>query len=140
VPVITAEDRKMRLSWRGILCVMFGTLLLALPFVYFRRFDLARPSIMAALMVTIAIALRWKLRRYLWFWATMTFLVGLHLPLILFIPWTTRWIPAVVIAPVGVADLYAMLWLLSVVGRIMEEPKPSNEEHSSSSDTTTASR
>jgi hypothetical protein len=130
----------MRLSWRGILCVMFGTLLLALPFVYFRRFDLARPSIMAALMVTIAIALRWKLRRYLWFWATMTFLVGLHLPLILFIPWTTRWIPAVVIAPVGVADLYAMLWLLSVVGRIMEEPKPSNEEHSSSSDTTTASR
>jgi hypothetical protein len=140
VPVITAEDRKMRLSWRGILCVMFGTLLLALPFVYFRRFDLARPSIMSALMVAIAIALRWKLRRYVWFWATMTLLAALHLPLILFVPWTTRWIPAVVIAPVGIADLYAMLWVLSVVGRFMEEPKPSNDGHSSSGDTTTASR
>jgi hypothetical protein len=91
-------------------------------------------------MVAIAIALRWKLRRHVWFWATMAILAALHLPLILFVPWTTRWIPAVVIAPVGIADLYAMLWVLSVVGRFMEEPKPSNDKHSSSSDTTTASR
>lgn len=71
-------------------------------------------------MVAIVIALRWKLRRHGWFWITMTFLAALHLPLILFVSWTTRWVPAAVIIPIGMADLYVMLWILSVVGKIME--------------------
>ncbi len=52
----------------------------------------------------------------------MAFLSALHLPLILFIPWTTKWIPAFVIMPFGIADSYAMLWVLSVVGKFMGEP------------------
>jgi len=100
---------------------MIGTLLMALPFVYFRRFDLARPSIMSALMVAIAIALRWKLKRHVWFWITVTVLAALHLPLILFVPWTTKWIPAVVIAPFGIADLYVMLWVISVIGKFVQD-------------------
>jgi hypothetical protein len=71
-------------------------------------------------MAALAIAMRWELKRYGWFWITMTFLASLHLPLILFVPWTTKWIPAVVIAPFGIADLYAMLWVLAVVRRYME--------------------
>jgi hypothetical protein len=126
--VITAEDRQMRLPWWGVLCVMVGTALVALLFVYFRRFDLARPSIISAAMVAIAVALRWKLRRHVWFWVTMTFLAALHLPLILFIPWTTKWIPAVVIVPVGIADLYAMLWVLSVVGDFVQGPDAPEDE------------
>jgi hypothetical protein len=47
----------------------------------------------------------------------MTVLVALHLPLILFVPWTTKWIPAFVVAPVGIADLYLMLWIISIVGK-----------------------
>ncbi len=70
-------------------------------------------------MVAVAITLRWKLRRHLWFWITVTILAALHLPLILFIPWTTKWIPAVVIAPFGIADLYVMLWVLSAVGKFV---------------------
>jgi hypothetical protein len=125
--VITTEDRKMRLSWRGGLCVFFGTVLGALPFIYFGRFDLARPSLISIGMVTLSIAMRWKLRHHVWFWITMISLAVLHLPLILFLPWTTRWIPAVVIAPIGVADLYAMLWVISAVGKFMERQKPLKE-------------
>jgi len=55
----------------------------------------------------------------------MTFLAAFHLPLVLFVPWTTKWIPAIVIAPFGIADLYAMLWVISVVGKFMEGPKAS---------------
>ncbi len=69
-------------------------------------------------MVALAIAMRWKLRRHVWFWVTMTFLAALHLPLILFVPWTTKWVPAIVIIPIGTADLYAMLAIVSVVGKI----------------------
>lgn len=55
----------------------------------------------------------------------MVLLAALHLPLILFVPWTTEWIPATVITPFAMADLYAMLWLLSVVGEFVERPKNS---------------
>lgn len=113
----------MRLSWKGGLCIFFGTILLALLFVSIERFDLARPTMVSVAMVSLAITMRWKLRTRGWFWITMTILAVLHLPLILFVPWTTKWIPAVVIAPVGIADLYAMLWVLSVVGKFMEDPK-----------------
>jgi hypothetical protein len=109
----------------GGLSVIFGTLLLAALFDHFGSFDLARPSLISVAIVSVAIALRWKLRRHVWFWITMTFLAALHLPLILFVPWTTRWIPAVVIAPFGMADLYAMLWVLSVVGKFVGRPKSS---------------
>jgi hypothetical protein len=123
--VITAEDKQMRLPWWGVLCVIFGTVLLALLFVYSGRFDLARPSLISVAMVALAIVMRWKLRKHLWFWITMTFLAAFHLPLVLFVPWTTKWIPAIVIAPFGIADLYAMLWVISVVGKFMEGPKAS---------------
>ena len=73
---------------------------------------------MAVAMVALAIVMRWKLRQQVWFWITITFLAALHLPLILFVPWTTKWIPAIVIAPFGIADLYAMLWVISVVGKL----------------------
>ena len=123
--VITTEDKQMRLPWWGVLCVIFGTILLALSFVYSGRFDLARPSLISVAMVALAIVMRWKLRRHVWFWITIIFLAALHLPLILFVPWTTKWIPAFVIAPFGIADLYAMLWILSVVGKFVERQKPS---------------
>jgi hypothetical protein len=122
LPVVTQEDKQMRLSWRGVLGVMFGTAALAFIFISLRRFDLARPSMVSIAMVGLALVMRWKLRKHVWFWVTMTLLAALHLPLILFIPWTTKWIPAILIAPIGSADLYAMLWVISVVGKFMEGP------------------
>jgi hypothetical protein len=127
--VVTEEDRRARLPWWGVLCGIFATILLALLFDHLGRFDLARPSLISAAMVAIAVTLRWKLRRHLWFWVTMTFLAALHLPLILFVPWTTKWIPAFVIAPFGIADLYAMLWVLSVVGKFLQGPDAPEDEH-----------
>jgi hypothetical protein len=122
LPVVTQEDKQIRLSWRGVLGVMFGTAALAFIFISLRRFDLARPSMVSVAMVGLALVMRWKLRKHVWFWVTMTLLAALHLPLILFIPWTTKWIPAILIAPIGIADLYAMLWVISVVGKFMEGP------------------
>ena len=100
---------------------MLGTAVLALLFIRLGRFDLARPSMVSVAMVSLAITMRWKLRKHVWFWTTMTILAALHLPLILFIPWTTKWIPAILIAPVGIADLYVMLWVLAVVGKFRGE-------------------
>ena len=122
LPIVTQEDKQMRLSWRGVLYVMLGTAVLAFLFISFGRFELARPTMVSVAMVGLAIKMRWKLRTHVWFWITVTILAALHLPLILFVPWTTRWIPAVLIAPIGIADLYAMLWVISVVAKSKGEP------------------
>jgi hypothetical protein len=66
-------------------------------------------------MIGIATALRWKLRRHLWFWVTMTVITALHVPLILYVPWTTKWAPAFMMVPIGLVDLYAMLAIIAVV-------------------------
>jgi hypothetical protein len=92
-------------------------------FVDFGRLDLARPSLVAAAAIILAIVMRWKLRRHAWFWGTMTILAALHVPLILLVPWTTKWIPAFVVIPIGIADLSIMLWVFSVVAKFMGEPE-----------------
>jgi hypothetical protein len=55
----------------------------------------------------------------------MTAFAALHVLLIVSVPWSTRWLPAIVLAPIGIADLYAMLAILSVVGKVAEGPKTS---------------
>lgn len=115
----------MRLPWWGVLCVIFGAIPLFLAFAYFGKEALARPTLYSAAMITITIAMRWKLRRHAWFWTTMTAFAALHVLLIVSVPWSTRWLPAIVLAPIGIADLYAMLAILSVVGKVAEGPKTS---------------
>lgn len=92
-------------------------------FDHFGEEALARPTLYSAGMVAIAIAMRWKLRRHVWFWITLTILAALHVPLILVVPWTTKWVPAIVIIPIGIVDLYVMLAILALVGELVEGPK-----------------
>jgi hypothetical protein len=102
---------------------MVGAFLLFFLFDHFGKLAIARPTLYSVAIIIITIALRWKLRGHVWFWITMAFLAALHAPLILFVPWTTRWIPALVVIPIGIADSYAMLWVVSVVGKFTREQK-----------------
>jgi len=109
----------MRLPWWGVLCVGLGAFLLCFLFDHFGKLAIARPTLYAVSVVVITIAMRWKLKEHVWFWITMASLAALHIPLILFIPWTTKWIPALVVIPIGIADSYAMLWVVSLVGKFV---------------------
>lgn len=120
--------KQMRLPWWGVLCGIIASALVAWLFDHLGRFDLARPTLYSVVMVAIAAAIKWKLRRHLWFWITMTVIAALHVPLILLVPWTTKWVPAIVIIPFGIADLYVMLAILSVVEKLVEGRKPPRDE------------
>ena len=123
--VIRPEDSKLRLPWWGVLCVILGALPVLFLFDHFGRFDLARPSLTSVAMIAIVIALRWKWRGQVWFWSTVAVFAALHLLLILLVPWSTSWIPAAVIIPIGMADLFVMLWVLFVVAKLMDRSKVS---------------
>jgi len=120
--VITQEDKKISLSLGGGLFILVGAFLVSALFDHFGRLALARPTLFSAGMVSFAIAMRWKLRRYAWFWGTMICFSALHVALILFFPWTTKWVPALAIIPLGTADLYLMLWVLAFVRKIRAKP------------------
>jgi hypothetical protein len=115
--------KQMRLPWWGVLCGIIGTALIAWLFDHLGRFDLARPALYSVAMLGVTVVIKWKLRRHLWFWITMTVIVALHVLLVLFVPWNTKWVPAIVIIPIGIVDLCAMLAVLSVVGKFVQRPR-----------------
>jgi hypothetical protein len=114
--------KKLRLPWWGVLCGIIGSALTAWLFDHFRRFDLALPTLNSVAVIGLTIALKRKLGRHAWFWGTMAILAALHVPLVLFVPWTTKWVPALAIAAIDSADFIVMLAILDLVGRFMEGP------------------
>ncbi len=132
------EAKTIRIPWWGMLCWMTVCGLIELLLLRLGRFDLGLPALNSIAVIGFTIALKRKLARHAWFWGTMAVLAALHVPFILFVPWTTRWVPALVIAVIDSVDFCLMLWIISIVGNFMDGPKPSNDVDSSSSDTTKA--
>jgi len=107
--------KKIWLPWWAVLCLIVGGLPIAWLFDHFGKFDLARPSLLSAGTIALAIAIKWKLGRNPWFWITMAVIVALHLVLILSVSWTTKWVPASVSAGVCTVDFFVMLAIIDVV-------------------------
>ena len=115
--------KKMRLPWWGVLCAIIAGLPIVWLFDHFGKFNLFLPTFNCVAVLAFAIAVKWKLRRHTWFWGTMTILAALHVPLVLFVPWTTKWFPAIAIAAIDSADLIVILAILSAVGKFMGAPE-----------------
>jgi hypothetical protein len=112
--------KKIRLPWWVQLCLVVGSALSAALFDHFGRFDLVLPVLNSIIVLGFLVALKWKLRRFVWFWITVTIVAALHVPLILLIPWTTKWVPALAIAGIDTADFCVVLGILLIVGRFVE--------------------
>lgn len=115
--------KKLRLPWWGVLCGIIGSFLCAWLFDNFGKLELVLPTLNSMAVLGFMLVLKRKLWRHPWFWGTMAVIVVLHVPLILFVPWTTRWVPALVIAVVDSLDFCLILWILAVVGKFTGEPK-----------------
>ena len=125
------ETKQLRLSWKGVLALIVGGLFTSFLFDRFGRFDLASPTLFSALVIGIAVTIKWKLRRHPWFWITVTTVVALHILLILLVPWTTRWIPALVVTPFCIVDLIVVLAIFKCVERLVGRISGSDETFSS---------
>ena len=112
----------MRLPWWGVVGVIIGSLPIFWLFDHSGRLNLALPTLNFVGVLAFVIATKWKLRQRVWFWITMTIIVALHVPLILFVPWTTKWVPAIAIAAIDSADICAILAIVSVIGKFAEGP------------------
>jgi hypothetical protein len=112
--------KKIRLPKWALLCIGLVAFLLYFVFYYFGRLDLDLPILNFIAVICFILFVKRKLRRYAWFWITMVAIVAAHVPLFMFVPWTTRWIPALMIAVIDSADFCLMLWVISAVGNFMK--------------------
>ena len=85
---------------------------------HFGRFELARPACFALMTILLVIKVCRDIRRRWWFWVTIVAVAALHVPLILYIPWTTKWVPPVAILPICIADLLVILGIVNLAERL----------------------
>ena len=90
-----AELKRMRLPWWGVLCVFAGSLPIYWLFDRMGRQELGLPVLACVAEFCILLVVKWRLRRYVWFWMTITVLAAIHIAMLCFVPWTKRWVPAV---------------------------------------------
>jgi chromate transport protein ChrA len=119
--------KKLRLPRWAILPGIVVAFLCAWLFDRFGRLNLMLPIWNGVAVLGLMFALKRKLWPHAWFWITMTVIVAVHVPLILFVPWGTRWVPALAIAAIDSGDLIVMLAILAAVGRFVEGRRRLND-------------
>ena len=82
------------------------------------RLDLAIPTFAGAAVIGAVVKVNWELRGRVWFWVTMAVITGLHVLLILYVPWHKGWVPAPVTFGFCILDLAIILGILNLIGRL----------------------
>lgn len=108
---------KISLLW--VVAVVALTFPLFLLFYYLGQSGNGRAAWFSSFTIILAAKVRWELSRYRWFWATIAATAVLHVPLVLFVPWTAKWIPSFLILPFCVVDGIAILAVIQAVEKRM---------------------
>src|ERR1700761_8452372 len=114
------EAKKLRMPGWAVVCVIIVSFLCARLFERFGKLNLVLPILCGIGVFGFMIAFKRKLWRHAWFWWTMVAIAALHVPLILFVPWGTKWVPALAIAVLDSADFCLILCILLVVERLVD--------------------
>lgn len=121
-----AQKLRLRFSWRtNLIIIPIGAALIFLFALYGGRLEFVLPFINIVIVLGFVLVFKWKLRRHAWFWITMTIIAALHIILLLFIPWTITWVPAMAIAGIVTIDFCLILWILIIVGKLVGESSSS---------------
>jgi hypothetical protein len=122
------EAKKLRLPWQTKPIIFIVGATSAYLFALYGRLAWAMPLMITTGVLGLVILFKRKLWNRRWFWVSMVAIAVLHILLILFVPWTTSWVPALAISVVASADFCLILWILLVVGKSMEGSKASEDE------------
>jgi hypothetical protein len=75
----------------------------------------------AASSFTMVVSVRtfWRLRKQIWYWLIIAFLVAIHILLLLVVPWPNSSIPAPALLPVGLVDFAVVYGCIKLGEKIM---------------------
>jgi hypothetical protein len=70
-------------------------------------------------MIILAIKIRWNLRKHVWFWGTIIFILALHVPLVFLVRWPQGNVPTLIYTmPIGIADFFIILGAVGLAERL----------------------
>jgi hypothetical protein len=70
-------------------------------------------------MIILAIKIRWNLRKHVWFWGTIIFILALHVPLVFLVRWPQGNVPTLFYTmPIGIADFFIILGAVGLAERL----------------------
>ena len=122
------EAKKIWLPFPAVLCLMVLFELCYVLLKHYGMVHLYRPILNGAGVFGFLLYLKWRLRRYAWFWVTMTAVLALHVLLISVIPWTNNWVPALTTAGIDSLDLCLVFWILGIIEVLVGGPKDNDSE------------
>lgn len=119
---------KTPADWSGtILAVMLAPLFFL--FVYLGKAEMGLTAYLILGVTICAIKLRWRLRRHVWFWATIVVILLAHVPLLFLVHWPETRVPTIVYAwPLGVGDFLLISGAMNAAQRIFANGSSDDEE------------
>lgn len=97
-------------------------------FVYLGKAEMGFTVTLVLGMVMIAIYVRWKLRKHVWFWVAIASILFLHIPLFFAVRWPETNVPMIVYAmPIGIADFLLINGAISLAEKLFSKDSSSEE-------------
>jgi hypothetical protein len=91
--------------------------------------DMALAACIVLGMVMFAIKIRWHLRKRVWFWVIIAFILVLHIPLIPMVRWPQGNVPTLFYTmPLGIADFLIISGALGFAERFFSKSSSSTDE------------
>jgi hypothetical protein len=112
------EMQKIRITWPITIIGICASACTTFLFAHYGRLELALPIMNFIGLMTFIIFFKWNLRRKLWFWIAIAIIAIFHVILLLLIPWSTEWVPALAIAAVVSVDACLILGFLIAAERL----------------------
>jgi peptidoglycan/LPS O-acetylase OafA/YrhL len=79
--------------------------------------------------IIFAIKLRWKLRKHIWFWATIVLILALHVPLFYLVRWPQGKTPTIAYSmPLGIADFLLIMGAIGLAEKVFSKGCSSDNE------------
>jgi len=123
-----SPKKKSPTDWSG---TIIGVMLLPVFFVFvvLGKAELGFNVMLVLGLVMIAVRLRWKLRKHVWFWGTIIFVLLLHVPLLFLVHWPQSNVPTIVYSlPLGIVDFLLISGALGLAEKLFSKGSSSDED------------
>lgn len=116
-----APKEKKKADWSG---TIIGLTLVPLffLFIYLGKAEVGFTACLVLGMSILAIKLRWKLRIHVWFWATIVFVLLLHIPFLFLVHWPQTNVPTIAYSlPLGIGDFLLISGALGLAEKLFSK-------------------
>ncbi len=116
-----SPQKKSPTDWSGtIMAVVLAPVFLL--FVYLGKPELGFNAMIVLGVTALTAKFRWKLRKHVWFWATIVLILALHIPLLFMVHWPQTNVPTIVYSmPIGIVDFLLISGALNLAEKVFSK-------------------